>query len=719
MKRRQWLQIAGSTIAALGIDSFDLQQKALHYGRVLAQSTPRKKALLVGINQYTGVKKGEWLPLQGAVNDVDLQHELLTLRFGFHPHDVKVLKDKNATRANILQVFQDHLIRDTQPGDVIVFHFSGHGSNVIDDENLHGDHVNGTIVPYDNELPLGYPHVGGEVNDITAGTLFLLMAALKTENVTVVLDSCYAGAGVRGNLIVRSRPGHFELRGGDRSSKLAMSLEEQAYQAQWLKDLHLPQEQWLQLRKDQIANGVAILAATRNQQAVDAVFAGDIHSGVFTHALTQYLWQTTSSQTVRTVIHATQDKTEKFLKTVPNSQVQTPYFEAKPGRGNDEKPVYFASFANALSADAVITQVQGNQVRLLLTVDPTSVESMGRGAQLQLVDANGEAQGTVTVTSRQQLEAVGILQLKNSSKVVSGSVLQEQIRAIPRNITLRVGLHDSLGADQATAKALLQAIPQLEALSLLQQEVHVILGRKDGRIGLFSPGFDLVPDSIGTVGETVTDAIERLRATFSLLLAARILKLMLNAPSSQLKVSVAMRMADSSEVLAQSLTGRQEGRSVQTLPSQPKNQIQSLPQLKVGQKFQLVVRNKEAQPLYIGVVFLNPDGTVLPYPIEILLQKNEERTIPPQAGIELQSPLGVAEILAIASTVSVEKALNALAALRNSQSEARRGEAAVAAVDQLLDDLDATTRHGKPASDVRLVDTRQMATLSIAFEIVA
>lgn len=55
-------------------------QQGNKYAKVLAQNTPRKLALLVGINQYPGA-----LELQGCVNDVKLQQELLIHRFGFNP----------------------------------------------------------------------------------------------------------------------------------------------------------------------------------------------------------------------------------------------------------------------------------------------------------------------------------------------------------------------------------------------------------------------------------------------------------------------------------------------------------------------------------------------------------------------------------------------------------------------------------------------------------
>lgn len=84
-----------------------------------------------------------------------------------------------------------------------MFHFSGHGSLVLDKERDTADGLNGTLVPHDASLP---PN-GGVVKDIMGHTLFLLMYALPTENVTVVLDCCYSGGSKRGNFAVRSRNG--------------------------------------------------------------------------------------------------------------------------------------------------------------------------------------------------------------------------------------------------------------------------------------------------------------------------------------------------------------------------------------------------------------------------------------------------------------------------------------------------------------------------------
>jgi hypothetical protein len=174
LKRRHFLQAAGSTLATMGLSQLDFLQQADRYGKVLAQNTPGKLALLVGINAYKS------LPLLGCVTDTELQYELLRHRYGFKQEDILVLTDDRATRQNILTAFEEHLIKQAKPNDVVVFHFSGHGWMVRDpDPNpgfvFNGQGVNGTLIPYDWDA--GEPET---VRNIMGHTLFLLMSALKT-----------------------------------------------------------------------------------------------------------------------------------------------------------------------------------------------------------------------------------------------------------------------------------------------------------------------------------------------------------------------------------------------------------------------------------------------------------------------------------------------------------------------------------------------------------
>jgi hypothetical protein len=210
IKRRHFLQFAGSTLAVIGLSQLDFLRQADHYGRVLAQSTPRKLALLIGINAYDDTIR----PLKGCLTDVELQRQLLLHRFGFQKTDILEVSDIAAikpTRANILQTFNEHIIQQAKPGDVVVIHFSGHGSRVKDPNPLNTEacrrtedcDLNGTMVPLDG-LPVSQNGAEVVVPDIMGRHLFLLMESIKTDFVTVVLDSCHSGAGTRGNANVRA-----------------------------------------------------------------------------------------------------------------------------------------------------------------------------------------------------------------------------------------------------------------------------------------------------------------------------------------------------------------------------------------------------------------------------------------------------------------------------------------------------------------------------------
>ena len=109
MKRRHFLQFTGSTLATLGLSHYNILEKGNRYAQVLAKNTPRKLALLVGINYSNN---NNLHTLNGCVTDVELQQELLKSRFGFKQSDILRLisnesKSNQATRNNILTAFED------------------------------------------------------------------------------------------------------------------------------------------------------------------------------------------------------------------------------------------------------------------------------------------------------------------------------------------------------------------------------------------------------------------------------------------------------------------------------------------------------------------------------------------------------------------------------------------------------------------------------------
>jgi Caspase domain/Lipase (class 3) len=147
-------------------------------------------ALLVGINNYADPE----IPrLHGCLHDIERMKDLLTKDYAFDPSNITTLPDKLATRGAILDAFQKTLIDKADSETVVVFHYSGHGSQVPDKDGHQPNGLDSTIVPYDSTLALDTQR------DITATELYGLLQRLraKTMLITVILDCCHSGDGTR------------------------------------------------------------------------------------------------------------------------------------------------------------------------------------------------------------------------------------------------------------------------------------------------------------------------------------------------------------------------------------------------------------------------------------------------------------------------------------------------------------------------------------------
>ena len=155
--------------------------------------TPTKHALLIGIDEYKAV--GD---LNGCVNDIELMRSILIGKFEIPDENITLLKNEEATRANIIQAIQSHLIEKANPGDVVLLHYSGHGSQMLDHPG--GDEIDGydeTIVPHDSRTEGVFDISDDEINGL------LQKLTERTKNVTFILDSCHSGAAARAGNAVR------------------------------------------------------------------------------------------------------------------------------------------------------------------------------------------------------------------------------------------------------------------------------------------------------------------------------------------------------------------------------------------------------------------------------------------------------------------------------------------------------------------------------------
>ncbi|KAF3638236.1 Metacaspase-1 [Capsicum annuum] len=125
----------------------------------------RKRAVLYGIT-YRGHPKS----LKGSTNDVLSMRYFLVEKLGFPNTSVLVLTEderdlyKYPTKANIRSALRWH-VHSCQPGDSLVFHYSGHGTRVRDQD---GDEIDGN----DESLcPVDYETEGRILDDEISNTI--------------------------------------------------------------------------------------------------------------------------------------------------------------------------------------------------------------------------------------------------------------------------------------------------------------------------------------------------------------------------------------------------------------------------------------------------------------------------------------------------------------------------------------------------------------------
>jgi len=142
-----------------------------------------KKALLIGINRY----QIPGADLRGCVNDVKNLKAALMKYYGFAEKDIKIVTDFEATKKS-MQTEIGKLLSGAKRGDVLLLHYSGHGSNVPDDDGDEADHRDEILCPtnLDWKDPLRDDWLRDTFDTLPAGV-----------NLTVIMDCCHSGTNTR------------------------------------------------------------------------------------------------------------------------------------------------------------------------------------------------------------------------------------------------------------------------------------------------------------------------------------------------------------------------------------------------------------------------------------------------------------------------------------------------------------------------------------------
>jgi len=263
-------------------------------------SVAEQRALLVGVGQY----ETAGIDLPGIDLDLDRMKDTLA-RLGFEDKQIKVLADGDATSGNVIAAFNGWLRQGVQPGDRVVFYYSGHGSNIPDLDGDEDDGVDEVLVTHDMKRAKvkGRATLTGVVPDDKLGQM---LAAIPSKNVWVIIDACHSGTMTRsfdmknrslgsGPVFVKS----FTYTGMPTGGRMHLS-----------RDVDL---------KGLSANYVSLSAAGDNEKAI-----GTSVGGVFTMGLTEAI-KRMATEGKGISVNELRDQTTEYIRTkVDKDEVHHP-----------------------------------------------------------------------------------------------------------------------------------------------------------------------------------------------------------------------------------------------------------------------------------------------------------------------------------------------------------------------------------------------------------
>jgi hypothetical protein len=149
------------------------------------------RALLIGVGRYAQFEE----KLNGVSLDIGMMREFVHL-MGFKSHEIKVLEHEQASAANVYNAIENWLINGVRADDRVLFYFSGHGSQIPDENDDEDDQFDEVLLLYDTVLAekRGQQTLNGVLLD---DHLNHMLARMKSRNILVILDACHSGSATK------------------------------------------------------------------------------------------------------------------------------------------------------------------------------------------------------------------------------------------------------------------------------------------------------------------------------------------------------------------------------------------------------------------------------------------------------------------------------------------------------------------------------------------
>jgi Caspase domain/Domain of unknown function (DUF4384) len=469
-----------------------------------------KRALLIGINNYQAVPH-----LMGSLNDVAAMQQILITRWGFPSGNIKTLTEQAATRTAILAALRE-MVRESGPGDTVVVHFSGHGSQVQDLNGDEDDGLDETIVPYDGRTE-GVP-------DIVDDELDEIFSHLRSSTVLIVLDSCHSGTATRGL--------EFRTRG-------------------------IPQDMRINLYEQPATTTRAIVprvesrylvmsAVAADQEALDGPIDSEYH-GIFTYALSRSLAVSPPGASPRDVFARVAEEMKRLQTQFGRDGMPEPQLEGPPGVL--DKPL----LASAGGASGSAASAGPRLAWLEVQPGPEGQVTLTQGALLgaapgskwaiyppgETAFAPGRALAVATVTDNTGLNAHATLQPPSAHPQSGARAVMLMPAAAEQRIAVRI-LDVPKASRTQIETVLIQTIKNVEIVGA-GRPARFLIDMHEGRLRLLAADGRQVVGTFDTHTDQWADGVARVISRSSS--ASELLAL--DNPTSQIRLRAQVIGAES------------------------------------------------------------------------------------------------------------------------------------------------------------------------------
>ncbi|MGL5034685.1 MAG: caspase family protein, partial [Microcystaceae cyanobacterium] len=384
-----------------------------------------------------------------------------------------------------------------------------------------------------------------------------------------------------------------------------------------------------------------MLSATDPQQ-VAVEFLGDgFSAGLFTYALTQYLWQMTPARRVITVL----SQVDEAIAPSMGKYQQPQAFLGK----NTSSLLYGNSSPFSQGSEAIIEKILEPASSNLVTIRFTGVSPLLldhgvlNSCYRVISEATADSSGDILLQVTEQTGLNAKALVFNSKVTLSGKEpLQESIRAIPRHLGLTVALDSQFDrierVDSTSAFSAIAAVTGV--INAGEQRADCVLGKKAGGYGLFTEGGRLLFSAETGNTEAIKSVIGKLTPKLEQVLAKKWCDLTANEYSSRLGLRATLAVLQDSKAIAvlTKETGRYDFSTNSALDMPPKPikspETPGLVSIASGSRLQYRLENHQAQPLYFVILGIDANGKAIAwYP------GDQPESIPPQQSQMIPDPI--------------------------------------------------------------------------------